>query len=343
MKHSVGIIGLGAIFDSHAQALRLRDDLDITDLCDADEEVLGRRTQEWKCRGHTNYRELLAEPPDVIVVALPHGSHCEVAVAALEAGAHVVVEKPMAVGVGECRRMLAAARDAGRVLLVSETAAHHPGVRRTGEKFRNGELGRFLSGAVLNVRFYFHEGRPAWFLDPAFSGGGMFGNVGLHRLAAARACLPGLDPRSVTAEVARIAGHPVEACTSAMVRYAGGGAMHYEEIGYFPKPDWWQGGSHFVFEEGMVAFDNRTWRLVTRDGKEYTEQIAHPASAYAPVYADLLRALAGEPPEGLTALDCARDTAIVHAAYASSAEGREIDLGCDDWRVDGVWNTGRLE
>ena len=152
---------------------------------------------------YLDYRDLLADGADVAVVALPHHLHCEVAVAALQAGCHVLVEKPLAVSVEQCRAMLQAARRNGRILAVTDTAAYHPGALLTGARFRDGTLGRFLSGVHHNARFYFHQGRPAWFLDPATSGGGMFANVGLHRLAQTRACLPGLEPVTVSASVSR--------------------------------------------------------------------------------------------------------------------------------------------
>ena len=334
MSYTVAVIGLGSIAGAHLAAIGAQQRLRLVAVCDSDGATLRRRAAAGDTAGFADYRDLLQSRPDVAVVALPHHLHYAVAVAALEAGCHVLVEKPLAVSVGQCRSMLQAARHARRILAVSDTAAYHPGALHTGARFRGGTLGRFLSGIHHNVRFYFHAGRPAWFLDPATSGGGMFANVGLHRLAQTRACLPGLAPCAVSAAVSRLAEYPVEACTSALVRYRTGGAMHYEELGYATRPAWWPLTTHYVFEEGMVTFDAGRWRLVTRGGAEHEEALAASDNPYTPVYRDLLRRLDGEVPTGPTAWESAADVAVVQGAYASATAGRETDLTTPSWRID---------
>ena len=334
MSYTAAVVGLGTIAGAHLSAIEDQQRLRLTGVCDIDRDILARRGAETSVPGFHDYRELLQTAPDVVVVALPHHLHCDVAVAALEAGCHVLVEKPLAVSVEQCRTLLQAARRARRILAVSDTAAYHPGALLTGVHFRAGTLGRFLSGMHHNVRFYFHAGRPAWFLDPAASGGGMFANVGLHRLAQTRACLPGLVPCVVSAAVARLAEHPVEACTSALVRYQGGGAMHYEELGYITRPSWWPLSTHYLFEEGMVTFDAARWRLVTRASAEQEESLDTADNPYAPVYRDLLRRLDGEAALGPEAWESAADVAVVQGAYASAAAGRETDLTAPSWRID---------
>ena len=333
MSHTVAFIGLGAIAGTHLPAIAAQDGLRLVGVCDRDEHSLRERAAAHGVAGYRDYRDLLAAGADVAVVALPHHLHCEVAVAALQAGCHVLVEKPLAVSVEQCRAMLQAARRGGRILAVSDTAAYHPGALLTGERFRHGTLGRFISGVHHNVRFYFHEGRPAWFLDPAASGGGMFANVGLHRLAQTRACLPGLQPVAVSASVSHVAEHPVEACTSALVRYRTGGAMHYEELGYVPRPAWWHLDAHYVFEEGMVTFDAERWRLVTRRGAEHEEALAGGGNPYERVYHDLLRRLQGKRPLGPAGWESAADVAVVQGAYASARAGREVDLTGSEWQI----------
>ena len=172
MSYTAAVVGLGTIAGAHLSAIGDQQRLRLTGVCDRDRDILSRRSAEASVPGFHDYRALLQTAPDVAVVALPHHLHCDVAVAALEAGCHVLVEKPLAVSVEQCRTMLQAARRARRTLAVSDTAAYHPGALRTGALVRGGTLGRFLSGMHHNVRFYFHAGRPAWFLDPAASGGG---------------------------------------------------------------------------------------------------------------------------------------------------------------------------
>jgi len=242
---TVGFIGAGTIISSHARTVQAHPDFKLVSICDISESHLKKRMQELDihARPFTDYHRLLEDPPDVVLVAVPHGLHCRVTIDAFRAGCHVLVEKPMAVSVDECNRMLEAATQHQRQLIVSEQASFHPGAVLTGQKFLAGDLGRFFMGSRVGQKPYFSESRPAWFLDPAMSGGGMFANVGMHLLAAGRACLPGLTPLSVSASVSHVPEYEIEACTSMLVRYEGGGAMHYADIGYYPKPEWYQGGA----------------------------------------------------------------------------------------------------
>ncbi len=324
---TIGIVGAGAILPHHLEAIRLQPGFTVAGICDADPARLAAAAASLGCPGFADWRALLDRRPDVAVVLLPHHLHAPVALAALDRGCHVVVEKPMAGSVDECRAMLAAARTAGRMLAVAETAAANPGAARTGARFRSGALGRFLAGSIANVRFYFEPGRPAWFLDPAASGGGMFANLGVHRLALARACLPGLVPSTVAASMARVPGDPVEACTAALVRYAAGGSMLYEEVGTVPRPSWLAAGIHLVFEEGIVAWDEAVWRWQRRSGAS-EEPLPNAGPLYAPVYGALAAALHGEGPAP-SAEGNALDVAVVRAAYESARTSAEARVDAD--------------
>lgn len=329
----LGVLGAGQILQAHAEALADVAGLTVAAVCDTDDGRREQAARRFGARAFDSVADLLAaQATDAVLVALPHGLHCQATLAALAAGQHVVVEKPMAISVDEVNRMLAAARDAGRQLLVAESAAAHPGARRTGERFRVGDLGPFHTGHIINARFYFHEGRPAWFLDPALSGGGMFANVGLHRLATARTCLPGAVPARVSAGVVAHPAHPVEACTSAIVHYAAGGSMLYEETGTTPKPPWFGGGTAFHFAEGIVGWDAESWRWQRRDGTEEAVSLP-PHPGYRPLWEDLLHAVETGERAVYDAAGFGADVAIAQATAASSREGREIDLRQPPWRV----------
>ena len=138
----------------------------------------------------------------------------------------------------------------------------------------------------------------------------------------------------MSAAVSRLAEYPVEACTSALVRYRGGGAMHYEELGYVARPSWWPLTTHYLFEEGMVTFDAARWRLATRAGREHEAPLDASANPYTAVYRDLLRRLDGEVALGPEAWESAADVAVVQGAYASARAGRETDLAAPAWRID---------
>ncbi len=324
---TLGILGAGAILPHHLEAIRATEAFSVIGVCDTDPGRLAFAAASAGCEGFADRRALLDRRPDVIAVLLPHHLHAPVALEALARGCHVVVEKPMADSVSACRTMLAAARTAARMLTVAETAAASPGAARTGERFGSGDLGAFIAGSIANVRFYFDAARPAWFLDPVTSGGGMFANLGVHRLALARACLPGLVPYAVSASMARLAADPVEACTTALVRYHGAGSMLFEEVGTVPRPPWLAAGIHLVFERGIAGWDERAWRLQGRDATR-EEPLPPAGPVYAPVYGALAAALRGD---GLapSAAGNALDVAVVRAAYESARDGAEVRIDAD--------------
>jgi 1,5-anhydro-D-fructose reductase (1,5-anhydro-D-mannitol-forming) len=98
-----------------------------------------------------SYEDLLAdEAVDAVYVSSPHHLHAEQSIAALEAGKHVLVEKPMALSVADCDRMIAAARSAGRSLGVAYYRRGYPSVRRVREILDAGTIGAVRTMAVNN-------------------------------------------------------------------------------------------------------------------------------------------------------------------------------------------------
>lgn len=149
---TIGIIGTGHILRSHLTALKAYPEFRLVGVCDRSEALLRKTATELGVKGFADYHDLLAAKPDAVLICLPHGIHCQVTEDAFQAGCHVLVEKPMAVNVAECNRMLAASAQAGKRLIVAELATFNPGALRTGEKFQSGSLGRFLTGFILNFQ-----------------------------------------------------------------------------------------------------------------------------------------------------------------------------------------------
>src|SRR5690606_2053059 len=121
---------------------------------------------------------------DAIYVATPVDSHADITVAAAEAGKHVLCEKPMAMTVAECDRMIAAADANGVLLGVAYYRHFYPIVTRLKELLLRGAIGRPVV-AQINAfeRFDPPSDHPrAWLLDPTLSGGGPMFDFGCHRI-----------------------------------------------------------------------------------------------------------------------------------------------------------------
>ena len=117
---------------------------------------------------------------DAIVVSTPNGYLAEIAAAALAAGKHVLVEKPMGRGLAEAERMRAAACAAGRVLKIGFNHRYHPAIMEAWRRVTDGAIGE-----VINVECrYGHGGRPGyereWRGDRALAGGGELIDQGVH-------------------------------------------------------------------------------------------------------------------------------------------------------------------
>lgn len=118
----VGVIGLGTISALHMEGYRLAEDIArITAVCDTAEAAAAAHAQRLDAKAYSDYEELLADPGvDMVDVLLPHSLHVPVVQAALQAGKHVLVEKPMAPTSAACEELVCMAREAGLTFTVAE-------------------------------------------------------------------------------------------------------------------------------------------------------------------------------------------------------------------------------
>jgi predicted dehydrogenase len=137
------VIGLGMMGANHARVLNELPGIDLVGVADPVPEAVGRATSGRTARGYPDAAELLAaERPDLVVVAVPTSHHLPATLEALSAGAHVLVEKPIAAERAEAEQMIAAAEAAGRILTVGHIERFNPAIRELSRRLDDGELGR---------------------------------------------------------------------------------------------------------------------------------------------------------------------------------------------------------
>ncbi|MCC6619235.1 MAG: Gfo/Idh/MocA family oxidoreductase [Chloroflexi bacterium] len=139
-----GVIGLGMMGRNH---VRVWDEsvpeADLVAVADTDASAVSAATAGRRARGHTDAGRMLAEEAlDLVSIVAPTSLHCELTVAALEAGASVLVEKPIAATRDEGHRMVEAARASGRMLTVGHIERFNPAIRELKRRLAAGELGR---------------------------------------------------------------------------------------------------------------------------------------------------------------------------------------------------------
>lgn len=142
-----GVIGLGFFGEKHAEVAASLVNVDLRAVCTRRRD---RRLQIKRRLGvprdHADYRDLLADPAIEAVSVVTHvDDHLAPTLAALQAGKHVLLEKPMARTTAECDRMIAAAEKAGRILMVGHICRFNPRYAIARERAVAGELGRIVS------------------------------------------------------------------------------------------------------------------------------------------------------------------------------------------------------
>lgn len=180
-KHRVGFVGAGHISPYHAAALSRIPGVDLAGIYDLDRQRSERLAAQLGTRALPSMDAFAAEGIDVIHVLTPPESHAQVTLAALQLGAHVLVEKPLATDPADCRRIADAARERGLRVCVDHSLLYDLQIRRAIETARSGGIGRIVSVDILRSAEYpAYEGGP---LPVQYrSGGYPFRDLGIHQL-----------------------------------------------------------------------------------------------------------------------------------------------------------------
>jgi predicted dehydrogenase len=127
-KLRAAAIGVGSLGRHHARnysELAREGRIDLIGACDSNVETAGQIATDCTCASYTDWKELL-DKVDVVSIATPTETHCEIACAFLEKGMHVLVEKPIATTIEDADKMIAAAEDSGAKLMVGHLERFNP-------------------------------------------------------------------------------------------------------------------------------------------------------------------------------------------------------------------------
>ncbi len=140
---SFGIIGTGVWGETHLMAYSTHPGARLACICDLDEELVRSRAAEYSAESFTtDYAELLARDDiDAVSIVTPDFLHREIAIAAAEAGKHILIEKPMATTAEECRAMIDAANAAGVRLMVDFHNRWNPAMWNMRQAIEAGDIG----------------------------------------------------------------------------------------------------------------------------------------------------------------------------------------------------------
>lgn len=178
----IGVIGVGSIADMHLGAYAANPAVRLVGTYDIDADRNRAKAETFGvARAHGSLEDLLADPEiDAVSVCTWNNSHAELAVAALEAGKHVLVEKPLSRTVAEAEAIADAVRRTGRLLQVGFVRRFGANTQVLKSFVDGGTLGEIYHARATNIRRIGNPG--GWFADSARSGGGPLIDIGVHVL-----------------------------------------------------------------------------------------------------------------------------------------------------------------
>jgi len=202
MTVRIGIVGSGFVASLHAQALKQVPDAEVVAAASPNAEHVWTFARTFGIRhAFVEYKDMLeGDLVDAITVACPNDLHCEVTLAAAAAGKHVFVDKPLALSLTQCDRMIKACRDHRALLMYGENLCFAPKYVRAKELADEGALGKVYYVRQLEC----HSGPHSdWFWDVERSGGGVLMDMGCHSIAFCRWVFGNAPVESVYAELGR--------------------------------------------------------------------------------------------------------------------------------------------
>lgn len=182
-KLRAGVIGLG-MGKNHIKNFQEHPEVEVAAICDLDQQRLAKIQEEYGITtGYTDPQEMLdKENLDIVSIATPNKFHMPLTVAALEAGAHVLCEKPMAMNAGEAQTMLDAAAKAGKRIGINFSYRFGSQSQALKREVERGTFGEFYFGRTVWHRRLGMPGFGGWFGNKELAGGGPLIDLGVHRL-----------------------------------------------------------------------------------------------------------------------------------------------------------------
>ncbi|MEF3306019.1 Gfo/Idh/MocA family protein [Paenibacillus sp. GYB003] len=266
-KLRFGFIGTGGISQWHGrQLLELSGEAEIAALADPNADSRDKFIHKFGLDGvavHDDYRDMLNECAlDAVVICSPHTLHFEQATDALKAGCHVLVEKPMTCSSAEAERLIASAREAGKLLQVSYQRHFQPEFLYIRKALQDGAIGKLTSVTASLYQEWKQLTAGSWRAVPSLSGGGMLMDSGSH-IVDVLLWTTNMTPVEVKPMLHRH-GAPVEIDSFTAVRFAEGPIASLNVVGFAQG---WHETYMFCGEEGAIRYDNGRIALL-RLGKE---------------------------------------------------------------------------
>lgn len=282
--------------------------------------------QHGAARAYTDYADLLRDRDvDIVYISTPNAQHAEQALAAARAGKHVLCEKPLALSVGDARRMVDAFEAAGLKLGTHFQTRHHTAFVETRRLLEQRAI-----GDVILVQIEVSSGANqfrSWRADPQLAGLGSINNIAVHPFDLVRYLL-GSEVREVTAmtDVGRAAD--LEHMVLALLRFQNGTLVYVNANQKVPN---FQPDIHIYGAEGRILgigctrpFRDGELRVLTASGEQVTKHSSNDAVVRS--VAAFNDAVAHDREPNASGLDGLRSVQLTDAVIRSARDGRLVEV-----------------
>jgi predicted dehydrogenase len=317
----VGLVGAGGIAQSYVKVFEAIEGARITAVADVRSRAADSIAEAVRGTAYPSLRALLEEADvDAILVCTPPSTHPEIVLQSIEAGRHVLCEKPLAIDVGSARAMVAAAEQAGVVFTMAAKFRFVKDVIRAREVVGSGILGELI--LVENVFASRVDMTRRWNSDPEISGGGVLIDNGTHSVDVMRYFLgPVVEVMAVEAK--RIQHLAVED-TATMLLRTGDGVLGTVDLSWSVDK---ATDSYLTLygSQGTITVGWQGARYRQASSPEWVEfgDGYDKVSCMVSQVENFCGAVRGDEPLAVTAEDAIASVSVIEAAYAS--------LGQSDW------------
>jgi predicted dehydrogenase len=347
-KLKVGVIGVGGIAGTHFPGWKDSPHTELVALSDMMPEVLNRVADKHDVKLRYEKTEDLINNPDIDIVDIctPNAYHAPLSIAALEAGKHVICEKPLAPTPDDIKKMIAARDKSGKMLMTAQHFRFEGKARALKAELEGGLLGDIYHARSWLLRRSWAPIRPG-FIMKKNSGGGPCIDIGVHIVDLTLWMMGNPKPVAVTGvtqdKLAKMPGafstwggdvpdtFDVEEFAAAFVRFENGATLimevswllHHATQG--EDMQMWlygtRGGSHWPKNE-LVSANNSTKQLLNTQLQQSFD-LGEPHAAECKAFAEAIATGAPSPVPAEQSMDV---MAILDGLYRSAAEGKEIAL-----------------
>lgn len=320
-----GIIGAGTIATLHAEAIQTAGHR-VGAVCDVRREAAQRLAAAHGAPVTSDHRALLDDPHiDGVIITAPHALHAPLALDALAAGKHTLLEKPIATTREDAAALTEAATAASVTLAVGHVLHFVPSHIAAHDLLRGGAIGDIRLIVERRASNYSEGSRPGWFFDPVTAGGGIVLNVGTHAIDRIQ-WFADARIRRVSGAISARPGSAIETDAAALFDLEGGGHASLTVTGT---------GLGFVEQiavigdRGALTVDRESGVQVFIDGLRTTHIPVHGdemARAFTAQIQDVVEAArtGAQPRVGVEYAGSVLDAAL--AVYSASASGAAVEM-----------------